>query len=290
MEEVEEEIRRRVLETLDLSRELEDAQIMTVIQEEICSYGAVCPLGLRQRLQLQKSIFHSLRRLDVLQELLEDDTVTEILVNGPQNIYVEREGKLEKTDLKFSSEERLQNVIQKIAAEQNKVVNESNPIIDTRLRDGSRIHIVLPPAAVDGGILSIRKFARNMMTMQELLAAGSLSEELKRFLALAVEAGYNIFISGGTGCGKTTFLNALAEYIPEQERVITIEDSAELQLQNVPHLVRMEVRDANLEGRLEITIRDLVRASLRMRPDRIIVGECRGAEALEVLQAFICTI
>lgn len=286
MQAPEEEIRRRVLERMDLSREVEDAQILELIREEICRLGAMFPLGLTQRVQLQKSVFYSLRRLDVLQELLEDESITEILVNGPKNIYVERQGKLERTGLEFASEERLQNVVQKIAADQNKVINASNPIVDTRLSDGSRVNIVLPPVAVDGGVLSIRKFARGLMTMEELMATGSLSEEIQNFLKTVVKAGYNIFISGGTGCGKTTFLNALAEYIPADERVITIEDSAELQLQQVPHLVRLEARSANLEGRLEVTIRDLVRTSLRMRPDRIIVGECRGAEALEVLQAF----
>lgn len=286
MEAAEEEIRRRVLERMDLSLEVEDARVLELIREEICRLGAIFPLGLTQRVQLQKNVFYSLRRLDVLQELLEDEAITEILVNGPKEIYVERHGKLEKTELEFVSEERLENVVQKIVADQNKVINESNPIVDTRLSDGSRVNIVLPPIAVDGGVLSIRKFARGLMTMKELLAVGSLSEEIRKFLEIVVKAGYNIFISGGTGCGKTTFLNALAEYIPTEDRVITIEDSAELQLQQVPHLVRLEARSANLEGRLEVTIRDLVKASLRMRPDRIIVGECRGAEALEVLQAF----
>ena len=286
MEQAEEQIRERVLEKMDLTRELGDDQILDLIREEICTYGNSHPMGIDRRMQIQRGIFHSLRRLDVLQELLEDETVTEIMVNGPKEIYIERQGKLQRTDLRFSSEERLQNVIQKIVADQNKVVNETNPIVDTRLADGSRVNIVLPPIAVDGSVLSIRKFAREALSMEQLIALGSLSEELREFLALAVEAGYNMFVSGGTGCGKTTFLNALAEYIPEDDRVITIEDSAELQLQQVAHLVRLEARNASLDGRLEVTIRDLVRTSLRMRPDRIIVGECRGPEALEVLQAF----
>lgn len=290
MERDEEMVRSRVLERMDLTKELTDEQILEVIREEICSYANHHSMGIARRMQMQRNIFHSLRRLDVLQELLEDDTVTEIMVNGPKSIYVEREGRLFATDLKFASEERLQNVIQKIAADQNKVVNQSSPIVDTRLRDGSRVNIVLPPVAVDGVAISIRKFARNPLTMDRLVETGALSEELRDFLKIMVEAGYNIFISGGTGCGKTTFLNALAEYIPPEERVVTIEDSAELQLRQVKHLVRLEARNANLEGRLEISIRDLVRTSLRMRPDRIIVGECRGPEALEVLQAFICTI
>ena len=257
MERDEEMVRSRVLERMDLTKELTDEQILEVIREEICSYANHHSMGIARRMQMQRNIFHSLRRLDVLQELLEDDTVTEIMVNGPKSIYVEREGRLFATDLKFASEERLQNVIQKIAADQNKVVNQSSPIVDTRLRDGSRVNIVLPPVAVDGVAISIRKFARNPLTMDRLVETGALSEELRDFLKIMVEAGYNIFISGGTGCGKTTFLNALAEYIPPEERVVTIEDSAELQLRQVKHLVRLEARNANLEGRLEISIRDL---------------------------------
>ncbi len=286
MEQDEEIVRGRVLERMDLSKELTDEQILEVIREEICRYANYHSMGIARRMQMQRNIFHSLRRLDVLQELLEDDTVTEIMVNGPKNIYVEREGRLFSTDLEFASEERLQDVVQKIAADQNKVVNQSSPIVDTRLQDGSRVNIVLPPVAVDGVAMSIRKFSGNPLTMDRLVETAALSAELRDFLRVMVEAGYNIFISGGTGCGKTTFLNALAEYIPPEERVVTIEDSAELQLCQVKHLVRLEARNANLEGRLEISIRDLVRTSLRMRPDRIIVGECRGPEALEVLQAF----
>ena len=286
MEQDEEIVRGRVLERMDLSKELTDEQILEVIREEICRYANYHSMGIARRMQMQRNIFHSLRRLDVLQELLEDDTVTEIMVNGPKNIYVEREGRLFSTDLEFASEERLQDVVQKIAADQNKVVNQSSPIVDTRLQDGSRVNIVLPPVAVDGVAMSIRKFSGNPLTMDWLVETAALSAELRDFLRVMVEAGYNIFISGGTGCGKTTFLNALAEYIPPEERVVTIEDSAELQLCQVKHLVRLEARNANLEGRLEISIRDLVRTSLRMRPDRIIVGECRGPEALEVLQAF----
>ena len=233
MERDEEMVRSRVLERMDLTKELTDEQILEVIREEICSYDNHHSMGIARRMQMQRNIFHSLRRLDVLQELLEDDTVTEIMVNGPKSIYVEREGRLFATDLKFASEERLQNVIQKIAADQNKVVNQSSPIVDTRLRDGSRVNIVLPPVAVDGVAISIRKFARNPLTMDRLVETGALSEELRDFLKIMVEAGYNIFISGGTGCGKTTFLNALAEYIPPEERVVTIEDSAELQLRQV---------------------------------------------------------
>lgn len=286
MERDEEMVRSRVLERMDLTKELTDEQILEVIREEICSYANHHSMGIARRMQMQRNIFHSLRRLDVLQELLEDDTVTEIMVNGPKSIYVEREGRLFATDLKFASEERLQNVVQKIAADQNKVVNQSSPIVDTRLRDGSRVNIVLPPVAVDGVAISIRKFARNPLTMDRLVETGALSEELRDFLKIMVEAGYNIFISGGTGCGKTTFLNALAEYIPPEERVVTIEDSAELQLRQVKDLVRLEARNANLEGRLEISIRDLVRTSLRMRPDRIILIIGVHPSKTVILQAF----
>ena len=208
------------------------------------------------------------------------------MVNGPDNIFIEKAGRLIKSDLKFSSAEKLSDVIQQIAAERNKIVNESSPIVDTRLSDGSRINIILPPISLNQGILTIRRFPKEKITMKRLMELGSISPEIVEFLRLLVISGYNCFVSGGTGSGKTTFLNALTEFIPSDERVITIEDSAELQVIGIDNLVRLEARDKNLEGNLEVTIRDLVKASLRMRPDRIIVGECRGAEALEVLQAF----
>ena len=220
-----------------------------------------------------------------MQDLLDSEDVTEIMINGPDNIFVERKGVIEKSEKRFFSEEKLYDVIQQIVGANNQIVNESNPIVDTRLGDGSRVNIVLPPIAVDGCILSIRRFPSEPINMKRLLELNSISDEMVSFLKKVIAAGYNIFVSGGTGSGKTTFLNALTEFIPKGQRVITIEDSAELQVIGVDNLVRLEARDANMEGKLEVTIRDLVRSSLRMRPDRIIVGECRGAEALEVLQA-----
>ena len=231
-------------------------------------------------------MFNSLRKLDVLEDLLNDEEITEIMINGPDNIFIEKKGQVIHWEEKFSSEEKLNDIIQSIVANSNKIVNESNPIVDTRLADGSRVNIVLKPAAVDYSILSIRKFPKEQMTMERLKGFEAISDEQIDFLRKLVVSGYNIFVSGGTGSGKTSFLNALGEFIPSDERVITIEDSAELQLRNVDNLVRLEARNANLEGKNEITIRDLLKSSLRMRPDRIIVGECRGAEALEMLQAF----
>lgn len=277
---------RRVMERLDLSEEMSDEGLLRFIQEEVCCLGRQKVLSMEQRMRLQKQVYNSLCKWDVLSELLEDDTITEIMINGPDHIYIERGGRLEETTLAFSSSEKLQDVIQRIVAWNNQVVNESNPIVDTRLPDGSRVNIVLSPVAVDSSAVSIRKFPKHPLTMKGLVKIGAVSEEIVLFLQKLVEAGYNIFVSGGTGSGKTTFLNALAEFIPGDQRVVTIEDSAELQLHHVRNLVRLEARDANLEGRLEVSIRQLVRTSLRMRPDRIIVGECRGAEALEMLQAF----
>lgn len=278
-------IRQEIIDEVDLSRDLSDEEIKTHIRERLISRGHEYAIPLQERLLMEQRIFNSLRKLDVLQELLDQDDVTEIMVNGPDDIFIERNGRLYRSPMRFSSKEKLADVIQQIAAERNKVINESSPIVDTRLSDGSRINIILPPVALNEGVITIRRFPKEPVTMKRLLGFGSISQEIVDFLRLLVIAGYNIFISGGTGSGKTSFLNALTEFIPDTERVITIEDSAELQLIGIENLVRLEARDKNLEGNLEVTIRDLVKASLRMRPDRIIVGECRGAEALEVLQA-----
>jgi pilus assembly protein CpaF len=226
-----------------------------------------------------------MRKLDILQDLLEEPGITEIMINGYQDIFIEKEGELIRVDKHFISEEKLSDVIQQIVAQNNRVVNESHPIVDTRLEDGSRVNIVLPPIAIDQSVICIRRFSKNQIRMKDLVEKKSLSEEMRRFLEQLVCSGYNLFISGSTGSGKTTLINALSEYIPKSQRVITIEDSAELQLIGVENLVRLEAREKNLEGKLEITIRDLVRSSLRMRPDRIIVGECRGAETIELLMA-----
>ena len=234
---------------------------------------------------MEKQVFDSLRRLDVLQELMDYVDVTEVMVNGSGHIFYERAGSLHLWDKHFSSRERLEGVIQQIAAYTNKTVNEAEPIADTRLADGSRVNIILPPASLEGPCITIRKFAQNPVTLKRLVELSSISEEIRKVMELLVSAGYNIFVSGGTGSGKTTFLNALSGAIPENERVVTIEDSAELQLFGVKNLVRLEARSANANGVGEITIRDLIRTSLRLRPDRILVGEVRGPEALELLQA-----
>lgn len=282
----EEKIRKEVMESIDLSVDVSDEEILKLIRSKIIELAKIQPISLSDRKKVEGHVFNSLRKLDVLEDLLKDEEITEIMINGPKNIFVEKNGRVEKSKEQFSSEEKLNDVIQSIVASTNKIVNESNPIVDTRLSDGSRINIVLPPAAVDYSILSIRKFPKEQMTMERLKSYGSISDEQIEFLKKLVISGYNIFVSGGTGSGKTSFLNALGEFIPTDERVITIEDSAELQLKNVENIVRLEARNANLEGNNEITIRDLLKSSLRMRPDRIVVGECRGAEALEMLQAF----
>lgn len=285
-----EEIRKQVLSLLDGSYDVDDAELKEHISRQVGLYGRTHLLSLKQREVMERRIFNSLRKLDVLQELLEQPDITEIMVNGCRNIFYEKAGTLYTWDKKFYSEERLETVIQQIAAAANKTVNESEPIIDTRLADGSRVNIVMPPASLEGPCVTIRKFAQKPVTLTRLVELLSISDEIRLFLGLLVQAGYNIFVSGGTGSGKTTFLNALSQAIPAGERIITIEDSAELKLLGVENIVRMEARCANSNGIREITIRDLIRTSLRMRPDRIVVGEVRGAEALELLQAIICTI
>ncbi|WP_294214669.1 CpaF family protein [Pseudobutyrivibrio sp.] len=283
---IEDEIRAQVMDEIDLSYDVSDEEIHKLIKEKIILKARQYPISLKKRQQIESHVFNSLRKLDVLEDLLNDEDITEIMINGPDHIFIEKAGRVIHSKEKFSSEEKLNDIIQNIVANSNKIVNESNPIVDTRLKDGSRVNIVLKPAAVDYSIISIRKFPKEQMTMSKLEQYGSISKEQIQFLQKMVKAGYNIFVSGGTGSGKTSFLNALGEFIPEDERVITIEDSAELQLKKVENLVRLEARNANLEGKNEISIRDLLKSSLRMRPNRIIVGECRGAEALEMLQAF----
>jgi pilus assembly protein CpaF len=279
------EIRRRVLKQLDLSRESTDEELMELIAEEISKEAQNSVISLRERVGLEQQIFNSLRKLDAIQDLVDDPTVTEIMVNGPKHIFYERDGKVLAWEGAFSSEERLQDILQQIVARHNRVINLSSPIVDTRLADGSRVNMVLMPIAIDGSVLTIRKFPENPYTMDQMIHMGAISREAADLLKALVQARYSMVISGGTGSGKTTFLNALSQYIPSDERVITIEDSAELQIQGVPNLVRLETRNANVEGVIPISIRDLIRTALRMRPDRIIVGECRGAEAFDMLQA-----
>lgn len=264
--------------------QLEDEELQEMIDAAVAGEAERSYLPLKSRLRLKKELFDSFRRLDILQELVDDPDITEIMVNGKDHIFIEKKGRLSRWDKAFDSAEQLEDLIQQIVSRVNRTVNLSSPIADVRLEDGSRVHVVLAPVAVDGPVLTIRKFPEPV-TMDKLIRLGSISREAAVFLRTAVRAGYNIFVSGGTGSGKTTFLNALSEFIPEDERVITIEDSAELQIRHVPNLVRLETRVENRDGSREISMRDLIRASLRMRPDRILVGEVRGAEALEMLQA-----
>lgn len=283
--EIWQEIRNRIFQNMDLSREISDEELKRLITEEVRQFGKGHLLSLQARETCEEQIFNSFRKLDILQELLDDPEVTEIMVNGAAHIFYEKYGVLHRWEKGQLSEERLRDMIQQMVGAANRTVNEAQPIVDTRLPDGSRVNIVLQPVSLDGSCISIRKFCGIPMNLDYLVRSESISEDAAEVLKLLVKAGYNIFISGGTGSGKTTFLNALSEYIPETERVITIEDSAELQLKNIENLVRLETRLANGQGAQEISIRDLIRTALRMRPDRIIVGEVRGAEALDMLQA-----
>lgn len=285
MDEISEKVRKQVLSDIDVSRDLEDEEIWDIISRAASEEVKQKSISLRDRIELEKRVFDSLKRLDVLQELIDDTEVTEIMVNGPDSIFYEKNGCIQQYDGRFSSEEKMQDIIQQIVGRHNRVVNQSSPIVDTRLVDGSRVNIVLFPISLGGSAISIRKFPKEPYNMEKLIAIGSVSKEVSEMLKLLVKAKYSIFISGGTGSGKTTFLNALSQYIPEDERIITIEDSAELQLLGAKNIVRMETRNANVEGVIPITIRDLIRTALRMRPDRIIVGECRGAETLDMLSA-----
>lgn len=278
-------LREEIYGEIDLSHVMTDKELENLIEQQLIKRSRRYALSLDQREQYGREVFNSMRKLDVLQELLEDEEITEVMVNGRNHIFYEKAGTLQAWDRKFASEEKLSDVIQQMVGHNNRRVNASTPIADTRLPDGSRVNIVLSPVAVDGSCISIRKFPKEALTMSRLTELGSLNKELAEYLGLLVESGYNIFISGGTGSGKTTFLNALSGYIPAEERLITIEDSAELQIRGIPNLVRLEMRNRGSEGTEEISIRDLIRTALRMRPDRIIVGECRGAEALDMLQA-----
>ncbi len=282
--ELKRELCARVQERMDYGKDISDEEVENTIDEVMLGQENLLTYPVEVRRKLKKELFDSLRRLDILQIFVEDSSVTEIMINGKDNIFVEREGKLSRLDVKFESTEKLQDVIQQIVAGCNRVVNESSPIVDARLRDGARVNIVMNPVALDGPVVTIRRFPEKPITMKKLLETDSISSEAASLLEKLVKAGYNIFISGGTGSGKTTFLNVLSNYIPSEERVITIEDSAELQLQGLSNLVRLETRNSNVEGCREITIRELIRSSLRMRPNRIIVGEVRGAEAVDMLQ------
>ncbi len=287
MREVYNEILDRVRQRCDLSRDMNEAEISQIIDDIIIEVSMKRRMTLTEKEQCATQVFNSIKRLDILQELIENDSITEIMINGPNHIFYEQKGRIYEWNKRFSDENKLYDIAQQIASRANRIVNESVPILDTRLLDGSRVNIVLPPVALEGPTITIRKFYKNPITIQKLIQLNSITADAAEFLEKAVKAKYNIFISGGTGSGKTTFLNALSNYIPADERVITIEDSAELQIQSVTNLVRLETRNANVEGTNAITIRNLIKSSLRMRPDRIVVGEVRGAEAIDMITAML---
>lgn len=278
-------LRKMLIERLENTWKDSDTEVLEMIDEMLHQYGKERYLPISKRESFRKELFMSVRKMDILEELLEDDSITEIMINGWNRIFVERAGKIETFQKTFSSPEKLDDVIQQMASRCNRVINTLQPIVDARLQGGERINAVIAPVALDGPILTIRKFPENPITMGKLLEMGSITEEAAEFLEKLMAAGYTILIGGGTGSGKTTFLNALSEYIPKDERVITIEDNAELQIQGIKNLVRLECRPANIEKSQEITIGDLLKTCLRMRPSRIIVGEVRGKEAAELLQA-----
>jgi len=278
-------LQEEIISRLDLSRHMSEEEIRELIDEQIKQESKRQYLEVAARERLRKDIFHSIRQLGLLQELIENPEITEIMVNGTSGIFIEKEGRLHNLEIKFDSAEKLKQVIRQITSECNRVVNEASPIVDARLKDGARVNVVLDPVAINGPILTIRRFPPKPITMEQLIEKRTITEECRDWLKDRVEAGCNILVSGGTGSGKTTFLNVLSRFIPKEERVITIEDSAELQLKDIPNLVSLETRNANVEGCREITIRDLIKTSLRMRPDRIIVGEVRGKEAVDMLQS-----
>jgi pilus assembly protein CpaF len=270
---------------IDLSKSIPTEELLQLIEDKVFEFSNKHYLTASEKQAYIERIFNSFRGLDILQPLIDDKTVTEIMINSHTEIFIERNGQVTKHPGSFESQERLENIIQSIVGRVNRLVNESTPIVDARLKDGSRVNVVLPPVALKGPTMTIRKFPEKPFMMEDLVRIGAISEEVSELLLKLVKAKYNIFIGGGTGSGKTTFLNALSNFIPNDERIITIEDSAELQIHSVPNLVSLETRNANTEGKGEISIRDLIKSSLRMRPNRIIVGEVRGAEALDMLQA-----
>ena len=278
-------MKQKLRSEIERMKEINDQKIYSQIDQIILQESKEEYITLDQRQEIRKNLFNAVRGLDLLQELIDDDEITEIMVNGTEAIFIEKAGEMKKWKYHFTSKNHLEDLIQQIAGRCNRIVNEANPVADARLENGDRVSIVLPPAAVNGPILTIRRFPKQPISMKELIAWNSITQEAVDFLRKLVESGYNIFISGGTGSGKTTFLNALSDFIPKQERIITIEDNAELQIQGVENLVRMEARKGHFSKENDITIRDLIKASLRMRPNRIIVGEVRGEEAIDMLQA-----
>ena len=278
-----EEMRRKLTESFDLSEEISDEGILDVIDGLVIDKGHIRRLALREKEELRKDLFYSVRRLDVIQELIDDAEVNEIMVNGYENIFYEKNGEIYRFNKRFSNENRLYSVIQQIAGSCNRVINEQSPIVDARLKNGDRVNIVIPPVALDGPILTIRRFPKDPIIMERLVEWGSISSEAAETLSKLTAAGYTIIVSGGTSTGKTTFLNALSAFIPGSERVITIEDNAELQLRTIENIVRLEVKPANFEENREISVRDLIKTALRMRPSRIIIGEVRGSETADFL-------
>ena len=278
-----EELYEEVIIQLDLTRETSDDELRSIIRTVIEEKSSENYLSLQDKLQFSKELFHAFRKLDVLQDFMEDEEVTEIMINGTDNIFVEKRGQILMSNKRFTRGSRLEDVIQQIVSGTNRFVNESSPIVDARLKDGSRVNVVLPPVAINGPILTIRKFPLDRITMDQLVRYESITKDAVEFLNLLIKSKYNIFVSGGTGSGKTTFLNALSDYIPKDERLITIEDNAELQIRGVANLVRLEARNANMEGEGAVTIRDLIKSALRMRPTRIIVGEVRGEETVDMI-------
>lgn len=283
LSEIKDEIYTELVDKMIEGVECGDDELYEKIEETVFVKSRRVYISQKDKEMLVRSIFNSMRGMDVLQELIDNPDITEIMVNGPDCIFVESDGRMWQYPEKFVDVHKLEDVIQQVVSKVNRVVNETNPIVDFRLEDGSRVNVVLPPVSLVGPVVTIRKFPQNPMTMEKLIDIGSLTREAADFLKKLVKAGYNIFISGGTGSGKTTFLNALSDYIPKDERVITIEDAAELQIRNIPNLVRLEVRNANIEGKNAVTIKDLLKSSLRMRPDRIILGEVRDSAACEML-------
>lgn len=280
-----EELHKKLMEKLESYREMSDEEIYETIDELLMDTGAGSYVRLSRRNELRIELFNSVRRLDILQELVDDSNITEIMVNGTEGIFIEQKGRIVRWKKSFGSREKLEDIVQQIVAKCNRVANESVSIVDARLENGARVNVVMAPVALNGPIITIRRFPDHPISMEQLIEWNAVSKEAAEFLEKLVQAGYNIFISGGTGSGKTTFLNALSNYIPKDERIITIEDNAELQIQNAQNLVRLEARRANEEGDNQVTIRDLIKASLRMRPDRIIVGEVRGDETIDMLQS-----
>jgi len=285
IKEYKKELKILVLSKVELLKDITDEEIQNIIDDAIIQKDKEVYISYEEKGILKKEIFNSIRRMDILQEILDDNEVTEIMINSASQIFIEKDGRMSLWEKEFESQQKLYDIVQQMVSKSNRIINESSPIVDARLPDGSRVNVVLPPIALEGPVVTIRKFPEEPITIEKLIELGSIHEEAALFLEKLVVSGYNFFISGGTGSGKTTFLNVLSNFIPKDERVITIEDSAELQIKNIPNLVRLEARNSNVEGKNEVTIRDLIKSALRMRPTRIVVGEVRNEAAIDVLQA-----